>query len=211
MRAICVTRRKILKMPFSILLVDDDLFVLQSIGPYLESLGYSVTAISNPSEALDILDKNNFDLVITDLDMDEVDGIAVLKKAKQADPLTQVIILTGYGSMNSAISALRLEADDYLLKPCEMEEIRFRVRYCLETRQYQRKIRAYENVLPVCVNCKKIRDDMGAGKGRGQWVSVEKFMYDQTGMSASSTYCPKCLAKAQKEMEKELDNAKNNQ
>ncbi len=186
---------------FSILIVDDDVYILQSIGPYLETCGYEVRTISDPAEALALLDRKSFDLVITDLLMGDVDGISVLRKAKEADPLCQVMILTGYGDLTSAIEALRLEADDYLLKPCELEEIQFKVEGCIETLEVKRKIKIYESQLPICSACKKIQD---AG-GSGEWVSVEHFIYTKAGINPSSTYCPSCLAQAQKEMEEELN------
>lgn len=188
----------------SILLVDDDILVLRSIASFLKALGYAVTEISDPAKALGVLAEKRFDLVITDLVMGVVDGIAILRKAKKAFPLTQVIILTGYGDLNSVIEALRLEADDYLLKPCEMEEIQFKVDKCFETLEQKRKIKAYENTLPVCGSCKKVWDGLGGDRGEGKWVSVEQYLYTRARMNASSTYCPECFARAQKQLEEEF-------
>lgn len=184
---------------YSILLVDDDDIILQSIEPYLKACGYKVQTADDPKIALKILDQEHFDLVITDLMMDDVGGLDILRKAKGADPLCQVMILTGFGDMTSAIEALRLEADDYLLKPCELEELLFRVKSCLETLEVQKKIKIYESQLPVCSDCKKILDESG------EWVSVEHFIYTKAGMNPSSTYCPACLARAQEELDKEID------
>jgi YesN/AraC family two-component response regulator len=82
---------------YEILLVDDDPFILQSIAPVLENEGYNVTTAANGKEAIKLLEKKNFDLVLTDLVMDPIDGIGVLKKTKELDPDTIVIILTGFG------------------------------------------------------------------------------------------------------------------
>ncbi|SHK95501.1 Response regulator receiver domain-containing protein [Desulfatibacillum alkenivorans DSM 16219] len=190
----------------SILLVDDDVFVLHSIGDFLAASGYTITAISNPAQALGLLSEQKFDLIITDLVMGVVDGIAILRKAKKTSPLTQVLILTGYGDMPSIIEAIRLEADDYLLKPCEMEEIQFRVEKCFESQEEQRKIKAYENYLPVCAACKKVWDRQGGEDKKGAWVSVEHYLYTRAKMNASSTYCPDCFARAQEKLEKEFEN-----
>ncbi len=189
----------------SILLVDDDILVLRSIGPFLSAQGYTVTEVSNPGMALGILEKERFDLVITDLVMGAVDGIAILRTAKQSDPLTQVIILTGYGDMFSVIEALRLEADDYLLKPCEMEEIQFKVDKCFEALEQSRKIKAYESSLPVCMSCKKVRDDQVDGPEQGTWISVEQYLFTRASVNASSTYCPEWFERAQKQLEEEID------
>jgi YesN/AraC family two-component response regulator len=177
---------------YSILLVDDDPFILEGIGADLESQGFKITEASSGDKALDLLEKNNYDIVITDLVMENIDGIQVLKKTKSLQPETMVIILTGYGNIQSAIEALRLEADDYLLKPCESAEILYRVNRCLEKAELTRKIKLYQTILPMCCVCKKIRDDRNAEPGKGQWVEVEQFIHDKANLDITSSYCPEC-------------------
>jgi PAS domain S-box-containing protein len=125
---------------YAILLVDDDPFILQGIGLGLKAQGYAVTTADSGRAAIELLKDEAFDLVITDLIMDDVDGIGVLKTCKKIHPDTMVIILTGFADMDSAINALRLIADDYMLKPCELEEVYFRVQRCLDKLEMQRKI-----------------------------------------------------------------------
>jgi len=72
--------------------------------------------------------------------MGALDGISVLKKAKRLNPETAVIILTGYGDLNSAIDAMRLDVDDYILKPCDAEELYFRVERCFNNLEHRLKI-----------------------------------------------------------------------
>jgi DNA-binding response OmpR family regulator len=112
---------------YNILLVDDDPYILEGIGADLENQGFQVTKVDSGDKALQLLQENTFDLVITDLVMENTDGIQVLKNTKALNVDTMVIILTGYGDMKSAIEALRQEADDYLLKPCESAELLYRV------------------------------------------------------------------------------------
>jgi len=81
---------------YGILLVDDDPLILSTVGPALQDRGYNVTTAANGQIAIERLDKNKFDMVITDLVMEEIDGITVLKKVKEIHPETVVIILTGY-------------------------------------------------------------------------------------------------------------------
>ena len=116
----------------SILFVDDETIIRKSLTRELKEEHFNVTAVSSGSEAINALQKAKFDLVITDLMMEGIDGFGVLKAVKNLAPLTSVIILTGYGDMRSAIDALRLGADDFTLKPCEVEELVFRIRRCLE-------------------------------------------------------------------------------
>ncbi|MEJ2101173.1 MAG: response regulator, partial [Desulfobacterales bacterium] len=177
---------------YRILLVDDDHFILEGIGADLESQGFHVTKTDRGNLALQLLKENQFDLVITDMVMEDTDGIQVLKKTKELNADTMVIILTGYGDMKSAIEALRQQADDYLLKPCESEEMLYRVVRCLEKRELARKIEIYQNILPMCCVCKKIRDDRNAEAGKGQWVSIEQFMHDKAKLDITSSYCPEC-------------------
>jgi len=175
-----------------ILLVDDDHYILEGIGADLESQGFHVTKTDRGNLALQLLKENHFDLVITDLVMEDTDGLQVLKKTKELNADIMVIILTGYGDMKSAIEALRQQADDYLLKPCESEEMLYRVTRCLEKRELTRKIKIYQNILPMCCVCKKIRDDRHTETGKGQWVSIEEFIHDKANLDITSSYCPEC-------------------
>lgn len=186
---------------YRLLLVDDDPFILTGIGKDLESEEFEVNTAESGEKAVQLLEKAAFDLVITDLVMGGIDGIKVLKKAKAINPDTMVIILTGYGDMSSAIDALRLDADDYLLKPCDSAEIKFRVTKCLERLEFARKVKIYEKMLPICCVCKKIRDDGGKEPGAGEWVTIEKFVWEKAHISPTSTYCPHCAKKAMVELD----------
>jgi len=177
---------------YTILLVDDDTQVLTGVGKDLESEGYHVTTAESGEEAVELIAKTDFDLVITDLVMHRIGGIEVLKKAKEVNPETIVIILTGFGNMSSSIDALRLDADDYLLKPCESEEMHFRISRSLEKLELKRKIKIYENILPVCCVCKKIRDDSGKEHGAGEWMAIEDYFHKKANIEISSSYCPVC-------------------
>ncbi len=124
----------------AILLVDDEETIRKSFARELGMEGFSVTTAAGGNEAISILEKGLFDLVITDLVMPGIDGFAVLKAAKRLAPSTSVIILTGYGDIRAAIDALRLGADDFTQKPCEIEELVFRIRACLEKRSLLQRL-----------------------------------------------------------------------
>ncbi len=115
-----------------VLIVDDEPLILTGLRLNLEEEGFLVTPAIGGEKAISVLKTRVFDVVITDLMMDSVDGIEVLRTVKEKNPETVVIILTGYGNLSSAINALRLEADDYLLKPCDPKKLAFRIRKCLE-------------------------------------------------------------------------------
>ena len=184
----------------NLLLVDDDPFILEGIGSDLEINGYRVTRASSGEIAVDLLEKTDFDLVITDLIMETTDGIQVLKRAKELHPEVQVIILTGYGDLSSAIKAMRNQADDYLLKPCESQEMIFRIKNCLEKQEMARKINLYHKLLPMCRVCGKIRDDSGQKPGSGEWVSIETYITQRVDLETASGCCPECARETMAEV-----------
>ena len=131
----------------SLLFVDDEEVIRKSFARELGIEGFVVTVAADGNEAIQLLAHTAFDLVITDLMMPETDGFGVLKAVKKMAPQTSVIILTGYGDMRSAIDALRLGADDFTLKPCEIEELVFRIRRCLEKRSLLQMLAAQNQLL----------------------------------------------------------------
>ena len=183
-----------------ILVVDDEQNILNYCRIDFEHEGYAVTTAENGEEAIMILCDNHFDLLITDLAMPGVDGIGVLRAAKKQYPEICAIILTGYGDMATAIEALRLGADDYLLKPCNTDEMLLRVARIFEKQEAFRKIKLYESILPVCCVCKSIRDDTGKEPGTGKWTQMENYIQDKGGVGVTSTYCPECAKKAKEEL-----------
>ncbi|MCP4714319.1 MAG: response regulator [Deltaproteobacteria bacterium] len=190
---------------YEILVVDDDPAILETMEPVLQQQGYGVSTARNGAQALIELEKRPFDLVLTDLAMKPVDGIGVLQAVKAKNPEMVVIILTGYGDITSAIEALRLNADDYMLKPCEPDEIIIRVARCLEKVEDRRKLKIFEKILPVCCQCKSIRDDQGRTPGTGEWMSMERYIWQKAKLDISSTYCPNCAQAFERELACELE------
>jgi CheY-like chemotaxis protein len=106
-----------------ILVVDDELISRKMNEARLISRGYQISLAANGSEAIAALQKENFDLVITDLEMGDPDGYAVLKKVKDLNPLTQCIEITGNHDTPSALKAIRVGVEDYLSKPFHPSEL----------------------------------------------------------------------------------------
>ena len=92
----------------SILVVDDEESIRISIQHQLEKEGYRVTTAESGDQAVEMIRENHFDVIITDLMMDGIDGIGVLKEAKELHPDILVMVLTGYGSLTTAVEALRV-------------------------------------------------------------------------------------------------------
>ena len=122
-----------------ILLVDDDHDVLKVIASSLKHRGYQVTTVSGGEAAVEALRVKDFDLVITDLNMPETDGIAVVKKAKELNHGCGIMILTGSGDPELIAKALRVGADDYMLKPCKLTELWKRVDNCFGKSKVRRR------------------------------------------------------------------------
>jgi len=134
---------------YSILLVDDEEIILKTLGLDLKEQDYEVTLAGSGEEAVEKLKGTDYDLIITDLMMDGVDGIQVLKEAKKKDFDAIVLILTAHGSFPSAIDALRLGASDFIPKPCSKKELLMRVSRCLENRELRKKAIPFDNVLSI--------------------------------------------------------------
>lgn len=121
-----------------ILVVDDEEVVCRFLKRVLDAGGRRVEISHGGQDALEKLERGAFDLVITDLKMPGVDGIGVLRKARQLDPLCEVIIITAYASVESAVEVMKLGAYDYISKPFNVERIRFVVDKALEKRRLLR-------------------------------------------------------------------------
>ena len=178
----------------SVLLVDDEQSILKSLGNYLEKNSIRVQAASSGEAALKLIKSTNscFDLVITDVVMPGIQGLDLLQEIKQLNNETGVFILTGYGDMSMVIMALQLGADDFILKPFDAAQIVCKIEKFFEKQNLLRKIKIYEKVLPICMYCKKIRDDSGKEPGTGEWFQIEDYLRIKSGTNLSHGCCPEC-------------------
>lgn len=136
----------------SILIVDDEQILLETISHILKKQGYVVNTAENGEEGLQKFNDIPSDLVITDLIMVGEGGIQLSRAIKKLNPATEIIILTGYPSANSAIDALRLGACDYLLKPCQTEELLKSVDVCLRQQENRTSIQRKASNLSRLMN-----------------------------------------------------------
>ena len=123
-----------------ILVVDDEQSVATTIKAILQLDGNDVTAVTSGKEALDLLGRQEFDVVLTDLRLDDLDGIEILRETQKLWPDTVSIMLTGYASLESAVTALRSGAYDYLIKPSDVDELRATVGRALERRRLRQRL-----------------------------------------------------------------------
>jgi two-component system NtrC family response regulator len=107
-----------------VLFADDEIHLQELIAAELPRMGHTVTVCPDGKAAAAELDENSYDCLLVDLDMPGLNGIDVIKKAKSVSPTIEAIVLTGKGSTESAIAALKLGAFDYLVKPCRLVELK---------------------------------------------------------------------------------------
>jgi DNA-binding NtrC family response regulator len=108
----------------TILVVEDEEIARKNLEHILLKSGYNVISVNNGSKAIGLLHSKNFDLVITDLKMEKIDGMQVLQKTKELQPYTEVIMITGYATVDSSVQAMRDGAYYYIAKPYKIEEVR---------------------------------------------------------------------------------------
>ncbi len=106
-----------------VLFVDDEKIFTDNMSKLLIARGYRVNAVNDGESAINALKEDKFDVVVLDLKMPGMDGITTLKEIKKLDLFTETLILTGNGTINTAMEALKLGAYDFLSKPCEIDDL----------------------------------------------------------------------------------------
>lgn len=129
-----------------ILIVDDEPAIRKFLVRVVENANYEVSSASNGHEALALLKSHEFDLLLTDIKMNQLDGVGLLEEAKNLYPELAVILLTGHASVASAVAALRKGAVNYLLKPVKNEEILGAIQQGLEVRLREQRRNRLETI-----------------------------------------------------------------
>jgi CheY-like chemotaxis protein len=129
-----------------ILAVDDETIVLDSFRKILVAAGYSIDTVESGREALGLVQKHKYDFVFTDLKMPEMDGLDVVKGVKHYRPESDVVVITGYATIESAVNAMKYGALDYVQKPFTEDELVEFTKKCLFRRQDRHKTRLSSTV-----------------------------------------------------------------
>jgi two-component system response regulator PilR (NtrC family) len=124
----------------NILVVDDEKSMREILEIFLTSEGYKVSVAENGEKAIDAVKKDIYDLVITDMNMPKVGGLELLKNVKQLNPDTIVVIITAFGTTESAVEAMKMGSYDYIQKPFQMDDIRLVVKNALEKQKLQKDV-----------------------------------------------------------------------
>ncbi len=124
---------------FEILFVDDEREILSIVENFLSSQGYPVTVIDSGLKALELIKERDFDIVFTDMKMPDFGGFDLLKATKEYRPEIEVVIITGYGTIESAIKAMKFGSYDYLQKPIKLERLKILIDRIIEKRKLERE------------------------------------------------------------------------
>ncbi len=151
-------------MTARILVVDDEKIALRNLDHVLTREGHDVTTTQSGSQALNLLDAQPFDLVLTDLKMERVDGLQVLRRCKARYPDVEVIVITGFATLETAVEAMKEGAFHYVAKPFRLEEVKRTVAEALEKRSLKRENQA-------------LRDQLAAIQGRTRLVTRDGAMH----------------------------------
>jgi DNA-binding NtrC family response regulator len=133
--------------PASVLLVDDDVTFRQVMANELRRLGYEIEAVGTGEEAVRRIATSEPDVVLLDLRLPGINGLDVLKSIHAGAPATEVVMLTGHGSIDTAIESIRIGAFDYVVKPCPLDELHIRIQRAIERRSLRQRANLLERGL----------------------------------------------------------------
>ncbi|MCX5716770.1 MAG: response regulator, partial [Nitrospirae bacterium] len=126
-------------MAFKILVAEDEEITLNNIVETLQEEGYKIASSRNGADALQMIEKDHFDVLITDIKMPGISGIELLDKVREHHPETEVIIITGFGSISSAVEAMKKGAVDYITKPFDLDELLLKVGKIFQQRSLKKE------------------------------------------------------------------------
>ena len=194
--------KQLIGSEFSMLIVDDNSKNIQLLGSYLRRKGYVLSFATGGRKALEMCSRKTdhpFDLILLDVMMPGMDGFEVCRRLKEPDSPAKdvpVIFLTARTSAEDAVKGFKLGAVDYVTKPFNMAELSARVETHLELKRTRErlqesleKVKLLSGLLPICANCKKIRDD------KGYWIQIENYIRDHSEADFSHGICPECAHK----------------
>lgn len=121
-----------------VLVIDDEPLHAEAVAESLERKGYACTIATSGKRGAELIDEEEFGIVLTDLRMNDVDGLAIVRKVREEHPETEVVVITGYGEVKTAVEAIRLGASHYLMKPVDLAELRAIVDRAAERRKLSR-------------------------------------------------------------------------
>ena len=144
-----------METPVRVLLVDDEPGIRRVLGALIKDFGYDVLAVESAREALDAFTDNPFPLVVTDIRMPGMDGLALLERVRSRNADTQVIMITGHGDMDIAVECLRLGAADFITKPVNDDMLEHALNRAAEQHSLREQLRQHTEHLEERGSCSK--------------------------------------------------------
>jgi two-component system, NtrC family, response regulator AtoC len=132
-----------------VLVVDDEKSILDVLSKFLQRMGCTVDSTTRGAAALALVQKTSYDVILLDLKMPEMDGLTVMQEIRKMDESASVIILTAYGTVKTAVEAMKLGAEEYLLKPLQLEAFGLIIQRILEYRKLKREYNALRESLAL--------------------------------------------------------------
>jgi DNA-binding NtrC family response regulator len=129
-----------------VLVVDDDEGIREALTEYLESLEYSLVNASDGEDALNKYAKGDFEIILADLMMPNVDGMDLLKRIREIDEDVIFLMITGHPSIGTAVESINLGADDYITKPFHLEDVKIRLNKALEKRSLKGRLKTAQGL-----------------------------------------------------------------
>jgi len=130
-----------------VMVVDDEENIREVLSNYLESMNYEVDTAEDGQEALNKFEKGDFDLIISDLLMPNIDGLELLKRIREIDKDIIFLMITGYPSIETAVDAIKKGAYDYITKPFHMEDVKLRIERAFEKRSLKERLKTVQGLM----------------------------------------------------------------
>jgi two-component system, NtrC family, response regulator PilR len=132
---------------FRLMIVDDDRQIREMLQQFFEKLGYMVVTAESGEDALEKFIKFEFDCVISDLVMPDMDGLALLKKVKERAPSALFFLITGYGTIENAVQGMKEGAYDFITKPFQLEDMKIRLERALRSKTLEKSVKKMTGIL----------------------------------------------------------------
>ena len=192
-----------------ILVVEDEKRIADFLCRGLEGAGYAVDAAPTGGAALECIHATDYDMVILDRMLPDMDGLQVLEKIRNRKVGPPVLILSARGALDDRVTGLEQGADDYLVKPFDPAELRARINVGVRVLSLQERladrvtelqdalanVKVLHGLLPICSYCKRIRGD------DQYWTQVESYIAERSDAQFSHGICPPCANVLEREIE----------
>jgi DNA-binding response OmpR family regulator len=187
-----------------ILIAEDEGVSRVVLGTKLKELGHEVLEARDGTEAWSIFEVKRPRILITDWMMPGMDGGELSQSIRgQADqPYTYIIVLTSLSGKGSFLEAMDAGADDFLTKPVDMDELTARLRVAERVLALQTEVQLMQQLLPICMYCKKIRDREADWEQQANWQDLEAYVSARSDIQLSHGICKECF---EKQMSTEAD------